>query len=1388
MKKLLLTLSILIFLFNLKVQAQTNQMVTAGTTTTAVTFPGPGCTYNWVNDAPGIGLAASGTGDISSFTAVNNTNSVVTATITATPAPSGFAYIANTATGDVSVINIATNKVITTIPISAGLSGVAVSPDGTHVYVSASDLWEVAVINTSTNTVSTFIIVDQSPYGLCVSPDGSKLYVANYGSGTVTVINTLTNNIITKIPVGVGPMGVTLSRDGSRLYVANNYDNSITVINTLNNSVLSTITGVKTPICISVSPDGKTIYVTDGYNGVITDGYITVINTATNVVEKTITAAFTPFGIAITADGSMIYETNANSNSVSVINTSTNSIVATIQVQQQPQGISISPDGSEVYVANYRQNTVSVISTLSNTVTTTIQVGSAPNSIGNFITGNYNCTPVKFTITVNPANAAPPVITPSTATGTITACAGTASTSPNIQQFTVSGSNLQGDILASAPSVFEVSLSPNSGYGNFVTLKQTAGVVNSTIIYVRSATTASTGIKSGFIDLTSGGFAGTPVPVTETINALPTVNTVSQQKLNNGQLTNAINFTGTGDTFNWVNDTPGIGLAASGTGDISAFTAVNTGSNPVAATISATPLSVGYAYVPNYGSDNVSVINTTTNTEIKKISVGVNPWGVSVSPKGNFVYVTNQTSNSVSVIDATTNILFTTIGVGLSPEGITVSPDGSRVYVANETSGTVSVIDAATNKVISNITVGANPQGITVSPDGNHVYVTSATSNNISVISTATNIVTATVGVGTSPIAVAVSPDNSKIYVANFNSGSVSVINATANAILTTIPVGLSPEAITVSPDGKFVYVTNGGSSSVSVISTLTNGVISSIPIASTPEGVSVSQDGKLLYIASFGGASVSVFDISANSVIATIGVGQFPGIRGNFLKNGTGCTGVPTKFNITVSPDPAAVPTIVQPITTGTIVACLGVPSASPYIQQFTVNATNLTGSITATAAPVSQFEISLNANTGFGSSLTIPETGGVVNNVVVYIRSAASTTAGNLTGGVKLSSPGALSVNAEAKGVVNIPPSMDGNVPSPTYINGQQTAAINFSSNGNTVDWVNDTPGIGLPASGTGNIPAFTAVNAGTTAIVAHIIATPTSPGTGCTGTPASFTITVSPTSPPTIAVTGPLSPLNTIYGTPSTSTVFSVLGTGLTSGILVTPPAGFEVSTNDVAFASFVTLSSAGTQVYIRLAATTHVGPHSGEIRLTSAGAADAQLDMPQSTVTPAPLTITADNKSKTAGTANPVLTATYTGFVNGDTPADLTSQPVLSTIADISSPIGQYPITLSGYASTDYTITPVSGILTVIGAIVIPNTFTPNGDGINDTWNIKYLDAYTTCTVQIFTRYGENVYSSIGYGTPWDGTFKGSKLPTGTYYYVINLKNDSKLLAGYIAIVR
>ncbi|GAC1438193.1 MAG: hypothetical protein NVSMB63_01390 [Sediminibacterium sp.] len=84
--------------------------------------------------------------------------------------------------------------------------------------------------------------------------------------------------------------------------------------------------------------------------------------------------------------------------------------------------------------------------------------------------------------------------------------------------------------------------------------------------------------------------------------------------------------------------------------------------------------------------------------------------------------------------------------------------------------------------------------------------------------------------------------------------------------------------------------------------------------------------------------------------------------------------------------------------------------------------------------------------------------------------------------------------------------------------------------------------------------------------------------------------------------------------------------------------------------------------------------------------------------------------------------------------------------------------------------------------------VPNAFSPNGDGINDTWKIRYLESYPGATVDVFDRYGQTVFSAVGYDVEWDGTLKGKPLPVGTYYYIINPKNGRQLISGSVTIVK
>lgn len=84
--------------------------------------------------------------------------------------------------------------------------------------------------------------------------------------------------------------------------------------------------------------------------------------------------------------------------------------------------------------------------------------------------------------------------------------------------------------------------------------------------------------------------------------------------------------------------------------------------------------------------------------------------------------------------------------------------------------------------------------------------------------------------------------------------------------------------------------------------------------------------------------------------------------------------------------------------------------------------------------------------------------------------------------------------------------------------------------------------------------------------------------------------------------------------------------------------------------------------------------------------------------------------------------------------------------------------------------------------------IPNIFSPNGDGVHDRWVINHLESYPGAVVEVYNRYGQLVFRTVNYTTPWDGTYNGKPLPIGTYYYIVDPKNGRKQLSGYVDIIR
>lgn len=629
----------------------------------------------------------------------------------------------------------------------------------------------------------------------------------------------------------------------------------------------------------------------------------------------------------------------------------------------------------------------------------------------------------------------------------------------------------------------------------------------------------------------------------------------------------------------------------------------------------------------------------------------------------------------------------------------------------------------------SNTTVTAT---ITVTPVlAGTAYVTNSGSGTISVINTLTNTVDTTIASGgKGPASETLSPDGTKLYVLNFNSQTISVTNTITNKFINEFSLpsaSLFPYQIALNHDGTQIYVINFGSGNFSVLDAQTGALIANMPAGgSFPSEIAFSPSGNIYYI----GANIDVYDGALYPFSS-------PGNKPLFKIQAPAYIAGPKYpppfpyLNMVFSPDSTR-----MYVANGTTVTVINTLSQKA-IATLPVGYDGLGTPVAVAISPDGERVYAL--------------VNGVTDKNEVQVFNTAN--------------------NALIQSIIIDGGSLSGLCISPDGAN-------LYVTGGNNVAVVNTQTG-----KVTTYIPVGTSPEINTFCI---------KPG-GCFGNPITFTITIKPAPVPSIITSiDSLNALTTVYGTPSPIESFTVSGELLRSGIAITAPPGFEISIDNNSFNSSLTLDGSGTiastTVYVRLAAADAVGSYSGHIVLTSPGAGNVNIAIAKSTVTRASLIITADNKSKAYGAPNPVLTASYSGFENNDDVARLIYPPALNTTALISSPVGRYPITASGAYSPNYNIAYVGGILTITPDIVIPTAFTPNGDGVNDTWVIQKIGDYPNCTVQVFNRYGGVVYYSVGYGTPWDGNYRGARLPVGTYYYIINLNAGVSSLSGFVTLIR
>jgi subtilisin-like proprotein convertase family protein len=487
-----------------------------------------------------------------------------------------------------------------------------------------------------------------------------------------------------------------------------------------------------------------------------------------------------------------------------------------------------------------------------------------------------------------------------------------------------------------------------------------------------------------------------------------------------------------------------------------------------------------------------------------------------------------------------------------------------------------------------------------------------------------------------------------------------------------------------------------------------------SITLAWDPSPDSTVSGYNIYYGAASAQYTNHVFVSGASTTTTTIGNLE-DGVTYYFAATSRGSTGEESTFSNEVNYQPAPVVTPVAPsitwsqpaaISYGTALSAAQLNATASVAGTFTYNpalnrvlpagngqtltavftpadTTKYTSVTTTVLLNVAKVPLTISANSRtktYGAAnptLTATYTGFVNGDTAASLTTpvtlATTATAGSPAGTYAITASGAASSNytiVYANGSLNVTP-----------------AALTITADSKSKAYGTANPT--LTAAYTGFVNGDTAASL-TTPVSLATTATATSPL-------GSYPITASGATSPNYTITFVNGSLNV---TSAVLTITADAKTKTYGSALPTLTATYSGFINGDTAAKLTTLPS--------LTTTATAGSPAGTYAITASGAASSNYTIVYANgslnVTPAALTITADSKSKAYGAANPTLTATYTGFVNGDSAASLTTPVTLATTATATSPLGSYPITASGATSPNYTITFVNGSLNVASAVL------------------------------------------------------------------------------------
>jgi gliding motility-associated-like protein len=803
--------------------------------------------------------------------------------------------------------------------------------------------------------------------------------------------------------------------------------------------------------------------------------------------------------------------------------------------------------------------TTAVTFTGNNTATTTFNWTNNTTSIGLGASGTG--TIASFTGTNATAS---PVVATITVTPTLNSCVGTP------QNFTITVNPLPTvnaptpqTVCANASTTAVTFTGNNTATTTFDWTNNTTsiglGASGSGTITSFTATnaTASPVVATITVTPTLNSCVGSPQNFTITVNPIPTVNAPTSQTVCANATTTAVTFTGNNTattTFNWTNNTTSIGLGASGSGTITAFTATNATASPVVATITVTPTLNGCVGTPQ--NFTITVNPSPTISGVFTACAGST---TQLTGNGTPAATTPWTSSNTTVATISSTGLVTGGTPGTSTITYTNSNGCSITQAITITSGaaisgTLTVCIGGTTQLTGSGTANATNPWVSSNP----AVATVSNTGLVTALAAGTTTITYTNSSGCLDNQVVTVNPLPTVSGSDVCIGGTSQLTGSGTANATNPWVSSNTAVATINATG---LVTGGSAGSTTITYTNSNGCSNTMTlnVVGNPalSGTMSACVGATTQLSATGTPNATSPWTSSNTAVATVSnTGLVTGVSaGTTTITFTNSSSCQSTAVVTINP----LPTI-----TGTLNVCVG-------------STTQLTGSPTANAASPwtsSNIAVATISNTGLvtgvsagTSTITYINNNGCSQTAVVTVNplptatiSGASTICSGSSANFTISgTPNATVVYSNGTSNSNVILNAAGNATvntgvlntATTYtlvsaqsaapascsnmLTGSITITVNpipvmnpvadvlvcpgdnvsipvFGSNptGASYTWTNTNTAIGLGASGNGDIPTFVAVNAGITPINGSVTVIPTL--NGCTGSSVTFIIGVS------------------------------------------------------------------------------------------------------------------------------------------------------------------------------------------------------------------------------------------------------------------------------------